>query len=186
MICLQGSANFAMLRWVRLQQLDCWCTAQGRFADPERLAFREAGPRQPLYRVRFSQVRPNPLQRLVPDMHCNLQGERIVRKGVPGQAAAVSEALRAEHRRRTCGRGMPATRATAWTWRSTRRGCSPPPRPTWRRRPRAAARCAALPQMGGAMPDMRTRMAPRMRMATRTATGQSTTATMSMRHAPFP
>ncbi len=32
--------------------------AQGRFADPERLAFREAGPRQPLYRVRFDQARP--------------------------------------------------------------------------------------------------------------------------------
>ena len=40
------------------------CAAQGRFADPERLAFREAGPRQPLYRVRFSQVRPMSLSGL--------------------------------------------------------------------------------------------------------------------------
>ena len=44
-------------------RLTIQCAAQGRFADPERLAFREAGPRQPLYRVRFSQVRPHPTQR---------------------------------------------------------------------------------------------------------------------------
>ena len=37
--------------------------SQGRFADPERLAFREQGPRRPLYRVRFSQARSRPIPR---------------------------------------------------------------------------------------------------------------------------
>lgn len=35
--------------------------SQGRFADPERLAFRERGVRQPLYRVRFTQARSRPI-----------------------------------------------------------------------------------------------------------------------------